>query len=156
MAEAVEPQYPWAKPAAILVGLAAFLALVTALAADVDTIEEWFGVRDDTPVTVTLQIGKAVRTDNTGIVVAISYNKLGPHRLHNCKFWIDTGQLQLEGQTPLFDMPRGPSTKELQVPFRVGAIWANDFPDGSITLACDKVSSRAMPVNLKNLPPSKP
>src|ERR1700744_1829943 len=155
MAEAVEKPYPWIKPVAIFAGLAAFLAFVTALAADVDTIEDWLGGRDDAPVCVTLRIGKAIPTDNTGIVVAISYNKIGPRRLRNCKFWMDTGQLQLAGETPLFDLPRGPSAKDLQVPFRVGAIWANDFPDGSVTLSCDKASSLATPVNLKNLPAGK-
>jgi hypothetical protein len=152
MAEAVERPYAWVRPVAVVVAIVAFLAFVTALAADVDLIEDWLGVRDGTPVSVSLQIGKVVRPDGSGVVVTISYKKLGPRRLRDCKFWMDTGQLQLAGETPLFDVPRGPSTRDLQVPFRVGALWANDFPDATVTLSCDKTSSLAMPVSLKNLP----
>jgi hypothetical protein len=154
MAEAVGKQYSWAKPAAVLVAVAAFLALVTALAANTDTIEGWLGLRDNAPDSVSFQIGKFVRLDDTHVVVAISYKKVGPSPLHDCKFWMDSGQLQLFGEVPELQMPTGPSNKDLQIPFRLGARWAHDFPDASLTLSCDKAAV-TMPLNLRNVPVSK-
>jgi len=156
VAEAVERQYAWIRPLAILVAVGALLALVTALAADTDTIEGWLGLRDNTPVSLSLQIGKLVRLDDTHIVVAISYKKTGPAPLQGCKFWMDTGQLQLFGEMTEFNMAAGPSAKDLQVPFRLGALWAHDFPDASLTLSCDKASSAATHLNVGNLPAGKP
>ena len=156
MAEAVERQYAWIRPLAILVAVGALLALVTALAADTDTIEGWLGLRDTTPVSLSLEIGKLVRLDNTHVVVAISYKKTGPAPLQGCKFWMDTGQLQLLGEMTEFNMAGGPSTKDLQIPFRLGALWAHDFPDASLTLSCDKASSVTARFNVANLPVGKP
>jgi hypothetical protein len=154
MAEALEKQYSWTKPIAVLVAVAALLAVVTAFAANTDAIKGWLGLRDNTPVSVSLQIGKLVRLDNTHVVVAISYKKVGPAALHDCKFWMDTGQLQLFGDVPELQMPTGPSSRDLQVPFRLGDLWAHDFPDASLTLSCDKASV-AVPLNLRNVPVSK-
>jgi hypothetical protein len=154
MAEAVEKQYSWAKPAAVLVAVVALLTLVTALAANTDAIEGWLGLRDNAPDSVSFQIGKLVRLDNTHVVVAISYKKVGPTALHDCKLWMDTGQLQLFGEVPELQMPTGPSNKDLQIPFRLGALWAHDFPDASLTLSCDKASA-SVPLNLRNVPISK-
>lgn len=154
MAEAVGKLYSWAKPAGVLVAVAAFLALVTALAANTDAIEGWLGLHDNAPDSVSLQIGKLERLDDTHVVVAISYKKVGPTPLHDCKFWMDTGQLQLIGEVPEQQMPAGPSNKDLQIPFRLGALWAHDFPDASLTLSCDKASV-SVPLNLRNVPVSK-
>jgi hypothetical protein len=156
MAEAVEKQYAWIRPLAIVVAVGALLTLVTALAADIDTIEGWLGLRDNTPVSLSLQIGKLVRLDDTHVVVAISYKKAGPAPLHDCKFWMDTGQLQLSGEMTELNMAAGPSAKDLQIPFRLGALWAHDFPDASLTLSCDKASSVAALLNVGNLPVGKP
>ena len=156
MAEAMEKQSAWIRPLAVLVAAGTLLALVTALAADTDTIEGWLGLRDNTPVSLSLQIGKLVRLDDTHIVVAISYKKIGPAPLQGCKFWMDTGQLQLFGEVPELQMPTGPSNKDLQIPFRLGARWAHDFPDASLTLSCDKASSAATHLNVGNLPAGKP
>jgi hypothetical protein len=156
MAEAVEKQYAWIRPLAAFVAAGALLALVTALAADTDTIEGWLGLRDNAPVSLSLEIGKLVRLDDTHVVVAISYKKTGPAPLHDCKFWMDTGQLQLFGEMTELQMPPGPSTRDLQIPFRLGALWAHDFPDASLTLACDKASSVPARFNVANLPVGKP
>jgi hypothetical protein len=156
MAEAVEKQYGWIRPLAVLVAAGALLALVTALAADTDTIEGWLGLRDNTPVSLSLEIGKLVRLDDTHVVVAISYKKTGPAPLHDCKFWMDTGQLQLFGEMTELQMPAGPSAKDLQIAFRLGAQWAHDFPDASLTLSCDKASPVTTRLNVGNLPIAKP
>jgi hypothetical protein len=44
----------------------------------------------------------------------------------------------------------------LQIPFRLGALWAHDFPDASLTLSCDKASAITTRLNVGNLPVGKP
>lgn len=155
MAETVE--YPsWTKPILVLAGIAAFLASMTAVAANIDEIEDWLGVRDATPVSLSLQAGKLTRPNDDGVIASLSYEKAGPVALHDCKFWMDTGRLQVLGATPNFEMPAGPSSKALRVSFQVSQPWALDFPNASVMLECDKASSAAVPLSLNDLPVGKP
>lgn len=155
MAETV--QYAsWTRPIVVLMAIAALLASMTALADNIDGIEDWLGVRDATPVSLSLQVGKLTRPNDNGVIALLSYKKAGPVALHDCKFWMDTGRLQVLGRTPDFEMAAGPLSKTLQVSFQVTEPWALDFPKASVMLDCDKASSAAVPLNLDNLPVGKP
>ena len=155
MAETVE-YTSWTKPIIVLVAIAALLASMTALADNIDGIEDWLGVRDATPVSLSLQVDKLTRPNDDGVIASLSYKKAGPVALHDCKFWMDTGRLQLLGETPGFEMAAGPSSKALQVSFQVTVPWALDFPNASVMLECDKASSAIVPLNLNDLPVGKP
>jgi hypothetical protein len=157
MAETVERQSWWVRPLAVLVAVGIFLAFFTALAANIDTVRGWFGLRnDDTPVSISFQIGKLVRPDDGSILLAISYKKAGSAPLRDCRFLMDTGEVDLPGQVPEFEVAAGPSAKDLHVPFRLAAQRALNSPNISVALFCDKASSVAMPLNVRNLPVAKP
>ena len=113
-------------------------------------------MRDATPVSLSLQVSKLTRPNDDGVVASLSYEKAGPVALHDCKFWMDTGRLQVLGETPSFEVAAGPASKTLQVSFAVAEPWALDFPKASVMLDCDKASSAAVPLNLDNLPVGKP
>ena len=155
MAETVE-YTSWTKPILVLAAIAAFLASMTALADNIDAIQDWLGLRNATPVSLSLQVGKLTRPNDNGVIASLSYKKAGPAALHDCKFWMDTGRLQLLGEASNFEIATGPSSKALQVSFQVTQPWALDFPKASVMLECDKASSAAVPLNLDNLPVGKP
>ncbi len=148
--------HSWTKPIVVLAGIAALLASMTALADNIDGIEDWLGVRDATPVSLTLQVNKLTRPNDDGVIASLSYKKAGPVALHDCRFWVDTGRLQVLGETPKFGMPAGATSKELKVSFQVEEPWALDFPNASVMLECDKASSAVVPLNLNDLPAGKP
>jgi hypothetical protein len=155
MAETVEYQ-SWTKPIVVLVTVAVLLASMTTFAADIDDIEDWLGLRDATPVSLSLQVGELARPNDDGVIASLSYEKAGPVALHKCKFWMDTGRLQVLGEASNFEIAAGPSSKTLQVSFQVSQPWALDFPNASVMLECDKASSATVALNLKNLPVGKP
>jgi hypothetical protein len=155
MAEIVEYR-SWTRPIVVFAAIVTFLASMTAFAANIDDIEEWLGLRDKTPVSLSLQVGKLTRPNDNGVVASLSYKKAGSAALHDCKFWVDTGRLQLLGKTPDFELAAGTWSKELQVSFQVTQPWALDFPKASVTLVCDKASSAIVPLNLNDLPVGKP
>lgn len=155
MAETVE-YHSWIKPIAVLVAIAALLASMTALADNIDHIEDWLGVRNATPVSLSLQVNRLTRPNDNGVIASLSYKKAGPVALGDCKFWMDTGRLQVLGEASNFEIAAGPSNKALQVSFQVAQPWALDFPNASVMLECDKASSAAIPLNLDNLPVGKP
>ena len=155
MAETVE-YHSWTKPIAAIAAVAALLASMTAFAANIDGIEDWLGLRDATPVSLSLHVGRLTRPNDDGVIAALSYKKAGPVVLHDCKFWMDTGRLQVLGETPEFAMAAGPSSKALQVSFQVEQPWALDFPNASVMLVCDKASSAAVALSLNNLPVGRP
>jgi hypothetical protein len=109
----------WTKPIVVLVAIAVLLASMTALADNIDGIEDWLGVRDATPVSLSLQVGKLTRPNDDGVIASLSYSKAGPVALHDCKFWMDTGRLQLLGEASNFEIAAGPANKVLQVSFQV-------------------------------------
>lgn len=157
MAETVQSQSWWAKPLAVLVALGVFLAVFTALAANIDIVRGWFGYRgNDTPVSISLQVGKLVRPDDGNVVLAISYKKAGSAPLHDCKFLMDTGEVDLPGQVPEFEVAAGSSSKELLVPFRLAVQRAVNSRKISLALFCDKASSVAVLLNVRNLSVAKP
>ena len=155
MAETVE-YTSWAKPIAVLVAIAAFLASMTALADNIDAIKDWLGLRDATPVSLSLQVGKLTRPNDDGVIASLSYKKAGPVALHDCKFWMDTGRLQVLGEASNFEIAAGPSSKALQVSFQVTQPWALDFPNANVMLVCEEASSAAVPLSLDDLPVAKP
>ena len=148
----METRSSWTGLVAVLAAVGAFLALFTALAANIDTVQGWFGRRADMPVSISIQAGKLIRPDDGNLVVAIVYKKIGAEPLHNCKFWMDTGEVVFPGEMPEFAVAAGPSTKDLQVPFRLVARRALNSPKTNLTLACDEASSVAVPLNLLNGP----
>jgi hypothetical protein len=150
--EAVEMQPSWTRPVAVIVAVGLFLTLFTAFAANVDTIQGWFGRAADVPVSLSIQTGKLVRPDNGSLVVAISYKKAGQAPLHDCKFLMDTGEVVLPGEIPEFNLAAGPSTRDLQVQFRLAAQRALNSPSISLILSCDDASSVAIPLNVRTVP----
>jgi hypothetical protein len=156
MAEALQSQKWWTRPQAVLVTLAVTLALVLALAINIDEIEDWFGATERVPVSLSLQLGKVTRVDRNNIAVALSYNKLGSARLQNCKFWMDAGELQTSGEMPEFKLARGDVAKALPVTFRLGVLRAQLSPDVTVTLSCDKASSAAATLSVRDVAADKP
>lgn len=156
MAEALQTQHWWTKPQGVLLTLAVALALVLALAINIDEIEDWFGATEPAPVSLSLQLGKVARVDRNNIVVALSYNKLGSARLQNCKFWMDAGELQTSGEIPEFKLARGEVAKALPVTFRLGVLRAQISPDVTVTLSCDKASSAAVTLSVRDVASDKP
>ena len=150
--ETVEMQSSWIRPVAVIVTLGLFLTFFTAFAANVDTVQGWFGRPVDVPVSLSIQIGKLVRPDNGNLVVAILYKKAGQAPLHECKFLMDTGEVVLPGEIPEFDVAAGPSTRDLRVQFRLVAQRALNSPSINLVLSCDEASSVAIPLNLRTVP----
>ena len=155
MAEAIGAQRWWTKPQAVFAMLAVSLAFILALASNIDEVEDLFGATDPVPLSLTLKLGNAARTDRNNIVVSLSYSKIGSAHLLGCKFWMDAGDLQLPGEIPEFKLAHGPSAKELSVAFGLGVLRAQKFPDVTITLSCDKASSAAVPLNVQALAAGK-
>jgi len=156
MAEALETRNWWTKPQAVLPTLAVAFAVVVPLAVDIDEVEEWLGASEPVPLSLSLQIGKVTRIDRNNVVAVLSYNKVGSARLRNCRFWMDAGDLQTPGEIPEFKIARGSSAKDLNVAFGLGVIRAQLAPDATITLSCDKASSAAVPLNLRDVMADKP
>ena len=155
MAETVEYR-SWTRPIAVLVAIVVLLASMTALADNIDGIEDWLGVRNATPVSLSLQVNNLTRPNDDGVIASLSYKKAGPVALNDCKFWMDTGRLQVLGEASNFKIAAGPSRKALHVAFQVAQPWALDFPNASVMLDCDKASSPAVALSLNNLPVGKP
>lgn len=156
MVVSTETRNWWTKPRAVILALAAAFALIVMLAANIDEIEEWLGASEPVPPSLSLRIGKVTRIDRNNVTAVLSYDKSGAARLHACRFWMDVGDLQTAGELPEFDIPRGPSGRQLPVIFGLGVVRAQHAKAATVTMSCDTVSSAAVTLDLRETVADKP